>query len=126
MRLENRQDPKTARTSRTREWLGVCLVFTFCIGCRLDTRPTSDELQLKPSVPTRDINAVLRDHDDEWMAIPGVVGVYVGLMDDDRTMCLNVMAAKKTPEIESKIPKTVEGYPVIVVETGIIRPLEGH
>ena len=29
----------------------------------------------------RDINAVLADHDDELLAIPGVVAVYVGLLE---------------------------------------------
>ena len=32
--------------------------------------------------PKRDINAVLRDHDKELMAIPNVVGVYVGVLGD--------------------------------------------
>ncbi|HEV2842154.1 MAG TPA: hypothetical protein VGW39_12585 [Chthoniobacterales bacterium] len=38
--------------------------------------------------PQRDINAVLRDHDTELLAIPGVVGVYVGLLEDGKTPCL--------------------------------------
>jgi hypothetical protein len=74
------------------------------------------------SSPVRDINAVLRDHDKELMAIPGVVGVYVGLLEDDKTPCLKVMAVKKTPEFERRIPKNLEGYPVRIEETGIIRP----
>ncbi len=43
----------------------------------------------------RDINTVLRDHDQELMAIPGVVGVYVGLLDDGKTSCLKVMVAER-------------------------------
>ena len=31
--------------------------------------------------PKRDINAVLRDHDKKLLAIPGVVGVYVAVLD---------------------------------------------
>ena len=73
----------------------------------------------------RDINAVLSDHDDALMAIPGVVGVYVGLQPDGKAPCLKVMAVRKTPVLVSKIPKTLEGYPVIVEETGVIRPLRG-
>jgi hypothetical protein len=71
----------------------------------------------------KDINAVLRDHDKELMAIPGVVGVYVGLMPDDKTPCLKVMVVKKTEELEKKIPKTLEGYTVLLEESGVIRPL---
>jgi len=57
------------------------------------------------------------------MAIPSVVGVYVGLLDDDRTSCLKVMVVQKTPELERKIPKSLEGYPVVLDETGVIRPM---
>ncbi len=71
-----------------------------------------------------DINAVLRAHDKELMAIAGVVGVYVGLLDDNKTSCLKVMVIKRTPEIERKIPKSLEGYPVLLDETGVIRPMQ--
>jgi len=74
-------------------------------------------------MPKRDINAVLRDHDHALMAIPGVVGVYVGLLNDGKTPCLKVMAVRKTRELVRKIPSSLEGYPVVVEETGLIRPL---
>ena len=41
----------------------------------------------------RDINAVLADHDRRLMAMPGVVGIYVGLLADNATPCLKVMLA---------------------------------
>jgi hypothetical protein len=73
-------------------------------------------------MPTQDINAVLRAHQDELMAIPGIVGIYVGLMDDEKTPCLKVMVVKKTQDLGNKIPKSLDGYPVVIEETGIIRP----
>jgi hypothetical protein len=73
--------------------------------------------------PKRDINAVLRDHDKELMAIPNVVGVYVGVLSDGQTQCLKVMLAKKSVEAEKAIPKSIEGYPVVIEVTGEIRPL---
>ena len=57
------------------------------------------------------------------MAIPGVVGVYVGLMDDGKTLCLKVMVSEKTRELDQQIPKSLEGYPVVIEKTGLIRPL---
>src|ERR1051325_10025655 len=39
---------------------------------------------IEPTSPKRDINAVLADHDKRLLSIPGVVGVYVGLLDDGR------------------------------------------
>jgi len=70
--------------------------------------------------PKRDINAVLAAHDKELLAIPGVVGVYVGVLDDGRTPCLKVMLAEKNHETEEKIPQTLDGYPVVTEVTGEI------
>ena len=74
--------------------------------------------------PSRDIDSVLRAHDKELLAIPGVVGVYVGVLDDGKTPCLKVMLAEKSSETERAIPKMIEGFPVVVEVTGQIRPLD--
>jgi hypothetical protein len=73
--------------------------------------------------PNRDINAVLAAHDRELLAIPDVVGVYVGTTEAGRTPCLRVMLARKNPESEEKIPRMIEGYPVVTEVTGNIRAL---
>ena len=72
--------------------------------------------------PKPDINAVIAAHDKELLAIPGVVGVYAGTLEDRRTPCLKVMLAYKTPQ-SRKIPRFIEGYPVVVEVTGEIRPM---
>jgi hypothetical protein len=79
--------------------------------------------QSSSTSPRRDINAVLSAHDRDLLAIPGVVGVYVGVLDDGRTPCLKIMLAKRTPQTEKNIPQSLEGYPVVVEVTGEIRPL---
>jgi hypothetical protein len=79
--------------------------------------------QDKSATPRRDINDVLRAHDKELLALHGVVGVYVGLLDDGKTPCLKVILAQKSAEMERAIPKTLEGYPVVTEVTGEIRPL---
>ena len=79
--------------------------------------------QEKSATPRRDINDVLRAHDKELLAISGVVGVYVAVLEDGKTPCLKVMLAKKSAETERAIPKILEGYPVVVEVTGEIRPL---
>jgi len=71
----------------------------------------------------RDINAVLRDHDENLLAVPGVVGVFVGLLADDATPCLKVMVVKETKDLKKKVPQSLEGYPVLLEESGFIRPL---
>jgi hypothetical protein len=74
--------------------------------------------------PNRDINVVLAAHDQELLAIPDVIGVYVGTMQDGQTLCFRVMLARKNPESEQKIPRTIEGYPVVTEVTGNVRALE--
>ena len=75
------------------------------------------------AAPQRDINAVLADHDQQLLAIPGVVGVYVGLLADQRTLCLKVMLARNDAALKQAIPRTIEGHPVITEVTGEIKPL---
>ena|SRR6476620_10749893 len=87
-------------------------------ACRPNMAQTSS-----PS-PKRDINAVLATHDRELLAIPGVVGVYVGVLNDGRTPCLKVMLAEKNHETERKIPQTLDSYPVVTEVTGKIRALD--
>ena len=73
------------------------------------------------SSPTRDINAVLATHDKELLAIPDVVGVYVGTIGNERQLCLKVMLARANPESERKIPRMIEGYRVVTEVTGEVK-----
>ena len=57
------------------------------------------------------------------MARPGVVGVYVGLLKDEKSACLKVMLARKDRKLEASIPRTLEGYPVVTEVTGELRPM---
>ena|SRR5437762_4644354 len=97
--------------------VGAFALFALIAGCQENMAQNNS-----PS-SKRDINAVLRDHDKELLAIPGVVGVYVALLEDGKTPCLKVMLARNTAETERAIPKTIEGYPVVREVTGEIRPL---
>ena len=53
-----------------------------------------DQAMAQTHSPARDINDVLRAHDKELLAIPGVVGVYVAVLEDGKTPCLKVMLAQ--------------------------------
>jgi hypothetical protein len=76
------------------------------------------------SMTRKDINTVLKDHDKELLAIPGVVGVYIGLLPDDKTPCLKVMVVKETENLKKRSPKSIEGYAVLIEESGVIRALK--
>ena len=64
------------------------------------------------------IEEVLRKYTDDLMTIPGVAGVGQGLCNCNP--CIKVFAIKKTPELENKIPQKLEGYQIIIEETGEI------
>ncbi len=81
------------------------------------------QLMAETPSPGRDINAVLAAHDRQLLELPDVVGVYVGVLADGKTPCLKVMLARPTPETERKLPREIEGYPVVTEISGEIRPL---
>ena len=73
----------------------------------------------------KDINDVLKEHQEELMTLPGVAGIYVGLLPDNKTLCLKVLVVKETEDLKKKIPTSLDGYPVVIEESGVIRPLDG-
>jgi len=91
----------------------------FIGGC---SKHSNEEHGKEVSVIMKDINQVKEDHTAELMRIPGVVGVYVGQLDD-RQPCIGIMVLKKTPELDKKLPKFLDGYPVRIDETGEIKPM---
>jgi len=70
----------------------------------------------------RSIDEVLKDKTNEWMSIPGVEGVAIGLYKGKP--CIRIFTSARPQQLRAKIPPTIEGYPVIVEQTGPIRALE--
>lgn len=65
------------------------------------------------------ITEVLRRHTDSLMALPGVVGVGQGERDGAPTV--QVMVAELTDTLRRSLPDSIEGYAVVIMETGEIR-----
>jgi hypothetical protein len=70
----------------------------------------------------RPIEQVLKSHTDSLMAIPGVVGTAIG--EFEGKPCIKVLVVKKTKELDQKLPAVLEGYRVVVDETGEIKALD--
>ncbi len=68
------------------------------------------------------IEQVLAAHTPELMAIPGVVGTAQGLLDSGAP-CIQVLVVERTRELENRIPRFLEGWPVVMVVTGEIRAM---
>lgn len=94
-------------------------MLAFLLSCQ---SRQNNESVIKPEKPLRDINIVMKEHTQELMALPGVVGIYIGKTRDDQ-FCIRIMVEKKTKQLQKKIPKIIEGHPVEIDETGVIRPL---
>jgi transposase len=62
------------------------------------------------------IVAVLRQHRDRLMAVPGVVGIGQG--EHRARPCIKVFVAERTPALARRIPSSLEGYAVVIEETG--------
>jgi hypothetical protein len=73
------------------------------------------------TMQNKTIEEVLREYTNELMSIPSVVGTAQGLCNGKP--CIKVFVIKTTSDLERKIPKVLEGYPVIVEETGEFRAL---
>jgi hypothetical protein len=72
-------------------------------------------------VQKKTIEEVLKEHTGELMSIPGVVGAGQSLCNGQP--CIKVFVSKKTVDLQKKIPKTLEGYPVVIQETGRFKAL---
>jgi hypothetical protein len=98
--------------------LSLVILFIFSISCaseKFDTRAEGNPM------PGKAIDEVLKEHSRAIMSTPGVVGTAQGLCDDKP--CIKVYVIQETPELDQKIPRILEGYPVMIEETGEIRAL---
>ncbi len=53
------------------------------------------------------------------MSIPGVVGIVKGLCNDKP--CIKVLVIEPTLELAQKLPDNLQGYQVMIEDTGEIR-----
>ena len=75
----------------------------------------------KTQVPKKPIEQVLKEYTDYLMSLLGVVGTGQGLCSGKP--CIKVFVSRKTEQLEQEIPKTLEGYPVVIQETGKFKAL---
>lgn len=77
------------------------------------TKQPSNKMQI------RTIEQVLEENTPRLMSIKGVVGTAIGECDDQP--CIKILVVELTEELEMKLPKFIEDYPVFIEETGEIR-----
>ena len=73
------------------------------------------------TVSSKPIEKVLSEHTDRLMTIPGVVGTAQGLCEGKP--CIKVLVNRKTPDLEKRVPKTLEGWDVVIEVVGDVKAL---
>ena len=84
--------------------------------------PDNSRTERRPAVTKapKTIEAVLAEHSDSLMAVPGVLGTAVGRCKG--APCIRVLVGRVSDEIRRRVPHTLEGYPVQIDVTGTIVP----
>lgn len=64
----------------------------------------------------RPIEKVKEEYADQWIDIYGVEGIAIGLLEGKP--CITVFSSIEADKLRARIPSMVEGYAVIIKETG--------
>lgn len=66
------------------------------------------------------IEAVLAAHNDSLMAVPGVLATAIGRCSG--APCIRVLVSRVTDDVQRRVPRQLEGFPVQVDVSGPIVP----
>ena len=82
----------------------------------------SEPVRRAPPVPKapKTIDAVLAEHNDSLMAVPGVVGTAVGRCAG--APCIRILVTRTSDELRRRIPREIEGFAVQIDVTGPVVP----
>ena len=109
-----------SRTTMVLLNMGVLAGAAFLAGCACCADPSDPGKG--QSMPEQSIEQVQEKHTEQWMAIPGVQGTAIGMSESKP--CILILSSVKAETLQDRIPSEVEGYPVIIRETGAFRALE--
>ncbi|HEU0302750.1 MAG TPA: hypothetical protein VFR37_25030 [Longimicrobium sp.] len=66
------------------------------------------------------IEEAFDEHHDRIISIPGVTGI--GLGESAGRPAVVILVDRLTPEVRERLPRTLNGFPVVVEESGEIVP----
>jgi hypothetical protein len=100
-------------------WKCIALAALAFAGTCLETKVWQESGGLMAATT---VEEALKQSAGQLMSVDGVVGVAVG--ECGGKPCIRVLVVRKTTELMQKIPSILEGYPVVVEETGPIGPVD--
>ena len=83
-------------------------------------RASAGDRGREKEVSGKTIEQVLKERTPDLMSLPGVVGTAQSLCEG--RPCIKVFVVKETPGLRQEIHNILEGYPVVIEETGRILP----
>ena len=102
-------------------WILSAVLCAACGPAPQDEKAVPEEA---PVTQRPSIAEAIATHAERLLAIEGVSAVYEGLTEDGLP-CIKIGVVRKTPVLEASLPSALEGWPVLVEETGEIKPLSG-
>lgn len=85
-------------------------------------RGDTDKFEKGKQMSGKTIQQVQKERTREWMAIDGVEGTAIGLYKGK--LCIKIFSSKKAEDLQEEIPSIIEGYQVIIEQTGTFRALD--
>ena len=82
-----------------------------------------DKQNSDTKIMRKSITNVLEANTHAWMDIPGVNGTGEG-RDPNGNPAIIIFTDRDASEIQSKLPGEKDGYPIIIREIGVVKPLE--
>lgn len=96
----------------------ILVAIILITGCgRANTRNTGGEAVADAP---KTIEAVLAAHNDSLMAVPGVVATAIGRCNN--APCIRILVSHVTDEVQRRVPRQLEGFPVRIDVSGPIVP----
>src|ERR1700675_1615765 len=118
----NQHAPTPNRTATIKVFVStLAFLVTLAAGNTLANDAAGTEKKGE-SIAKKTIEAVLDQHADLLMSLPGVVGTAIG--EYEGKPCIQVLVLRNTPDLSKSIPPSLEGFPVVIVETGEIKALD--
>ena len=107
----------------TRQLLAVLIGLALLGGC--SSNPSDEMSQDIPLSERPSIADIIDRRGEDFLAIEGVVVIFEGATFAGDP-CIKIGVAELNDELESNLPKQLEGWPVIIFESGVIEPMDGR
>ena len=114
--------------------MSACECWARCYVARIELAVLAPCNPSGPSVPAslgkdnrvseKTIEQILEERTDQWMAIPGVEGTAIGLLEG--RPCITILSSADPQRLRAKIPETLEGFNVVIQQTGTFRARDGQ